>query len=155
MNEMQRWIRNYERRRHLPREPSEFWSSTKYDIQGSHWEEMQQTYIPELRMCFGPACSALKRSWKAYRIAGRNGEPRGDIACRIRSIQSALGIERSEFPELEGMGMDDEGEETMTDEEIQLRREENEKWKVKNEKVEVPPDDGPPGGVARLDPDRR
>jgi len=119
MNEMQRWLANYERRRHLQKEPSEFWASSKYDIQGTHWEDMQQTFIPELRMNFGQACSALKKSWKAYKIAGRNGEPRGDIAWRIRSIESALGIEKSEFPELEGM--DDE---EMTDKEIQLKREE-------------------------------
>ena len=111
MNEMQRWLANYERRRHLQKEPSEFWASSKYDIQGTHWEDMQQTFIPELRMNFGQACSALKKSWKAYKIAGRNGEPRGDIAWRIRSIESALGIEKSEFPELEGMGMTDDEEE--------------------------------------------
>ena len=38
-------------------------------------------------------------------------------------MQSAVGIEKSEFPELEGIGTSD-GE--MTDEEIQLRREEQE-----------------------------
>jgi len=52
-----------------------------------------------------------------------SGESSGDTAYRIRSIQSALGIEKSEFPELEGIGTSD-GE--MTDEEIQLRREEQE-----------------------------
>ncbi len=44
---------------------------------------------------------------------------RTDIAYRIRSVQSALGIEKPEFPELEGMY-----DEEMTDEEIQLRSEE-------------------------------
>ena len=40
-------------------------------------------------------------------------------------IQSAMGIEKSQFPELEGMN-DEESEEELTDEEIQLRREEKE-----------------------------
>ena len=74
-------------------------------------------------MCWGPACNSLKKLWKSYKIAGRNGEPRGDFAWKIRNIQSAMGIEKSEFPELEGM--DDEDQE-LTDEEIQLKREEKE-----------------------------
>jgi hypothetical protein len=36
-----------------------------------------------------------------------------------------MGIEKSEFPELEGMS-DEESDEELTDEEIQLRREERE-----------------------------
>src|SRR5215469_7257433 len=117
MNEMQLWLRDYERSRHS-KQPNESWVSSKYDTQ-LPWKELQQTYIPSLHMNWGQCCSALKKSWKAYKIAGRNGEPRGDIAWRIRSIESALGIEKSEFPELEGM--DDE---EMTDKEIQLKREE-------------------------------
>jgi len=74
-------------------------------------------------MCWGPACNSLKKLWKSYKIAGRNGEPRGDIAWKINAIQKAMGIEKSEFPELEGMETSDE---EMTDEEIQLKREERE-----------------------------
>jgi hypothetical protein len=76
-----------------------------------------------IKMCWGPACNSLKKLWKSYKIAGRNGEPRGDFAWKIRNIQFAMGIEKSEFPELEGM--DDEDQE-LTDEEIQLKREEKE-----------------------------
>ena len=74
-------------------------------------------------MCWGPACNSLKKLWKSYKIAGRNGEPRRDIAWKINVIQKAMGIEKSEFPELEGMETSDE---EMTDEEIQLKRKERE-----------------------------
>jgi len=56
----------------------------------------------------GGCISALKKLWKSYKIAGRNGEPRGDIAWNIRNLQGFLGIERSHFPELEGMDDDEE-----------------------------------------------
>ena len=69
----------------------------------------------------------MKKLWKSYKIAGRNGEPRGDIAWNIRNLQGSLGIERSHFPELEGMMMDDEE----NDEELQLKREEQqEEWNL-------------------------
>jgi hypothetical protein len=72
-------------------------------------------------MNYGRAVSALRKSWTAYRIAGRNGEPRADLALRIVRIQSALGIEKSVFPELQGMEMHDE---ELSEEEIELRKEE-------------------------------
>jgi hypothetical protein len=121
MNKMQLWLRDYERSRHS-KQPNESWVSSKYDTQ-LPWKELQQTYIPSLHMKWGQCCSALKRSWKAYEIAGRNGEPRGDIAWRIRNIQTQMGIEKSDFPELEGMETDDE---ETSEEETELRREEKE-----------------------------
>ena len=114
---------NYERMRLKSNTPNESWISRKYDIQGLPWQELQQIYLPELGMCWGPACNSLKKLWKSYKIAGRNGEPRRDIAWKINAIQKAMGIEKSEFPELEGMETNDE---EMTDEEIQLKREERE-----------------------------
>ena len=114
---MQKWLMNYELLRHS-KKPNESWISSKYDIEGMHWQELQQLYLPELKMCWGPACSSLKKSWQAYKAAGRNGMYRTDIAWRINAIQNAMGIEKSEFPELEGM--------ETSDEEIQLKREERE-----------------------------
>jgi len=67
---------------------------------------LQQIFLPELEMCWGPACSALRKSWFACKFAGKGGLYRGDIAYRIRTIQGATGIKNSEFPELEGL--DDE-----------------------------------------------
>jgi hypothetical protein len=122
MDEMRKWLMNYERMRLKSNTPNESWISSKYDIQGMPWQELQQIYLPELRMCWGPTCNSLKKLWKSYKIAGRNGEPRRDIAWKINAIQKAMGIQKSEFPELEGMEMDEE----LTEEEIQLKREERE-----------------------------
>jgi hypothetical protein len=44
----------------------------------------------------------------------------------VEEIQSAMGIERSEFPELEDI---DEGYQELTDEEIQAKREEKGEWR--------------------------
>src|SRR5215469_3414094 len=122
MDEMRKWLMNYERMRHKSNTPDESWISSKYDIQGMPWQELQQIYLPELRMCWGPACNSLKKLWKSYKIAGRTGEPRSDIAWKINTIQKAMGIQKSEFRELEGMEMDEE----LTEEEIQLKRKERE-----------------------------
>ena len=94
-------------------------------------------------MSWGPAVSALKKLWKSYKIAGRTGEPRGDIAWKINRLQSGMGIEKSTFPELEGMETDDEesqmssDEELTREEEVQLRNEENQE----NEEDEEEADD--------------
>jgi len=122
MDRMQRWLENYERIRHS-KQRNESWISFKYPIEGMHWQELQQIYLPELKMCWGPACNSLKKLWKAYKIAGHQGGYRADIAWKIRNIQSAMGIEKSNFPELEGMD-DEELEGELTEEEIQLKREE-------------------------------
>lgn len=97
----------------------ESWQSNKYDFSDPN---VRLEYVSEMGCSVGGCISALKRSWKAYRIAGRNGEPglRSDLAYRIVSIQTALGIERSDFPELEGMNIDEELEE------LQAKREEKE-----------------------------
>jgi hypothetical protein len=127
---MRRWLENYEykRTRHSKsKEPNPNWVSSKYPIESMHWKEAQQIYLPEVRMNFGQAISAVKRSFQAYRIAGSRGEPRGDIAYRINRLQSAMGLEKSQFPELDGM--DDSEEESerdqeLTYEEIQAKKEE-------------------------------
>jgi hypothetical protein len=74
MNEMQKWLKNYMNERHPknPKQPNPGWQSSKYDL-SMPWQDLQSQWLPEVRMNFGQAVSALKRSWKAYRIAGRNG----------------------------------------------------------------------------------
>jgi hypothetical protein len=108
MHGMDKWLHAYELRRcsENPKEPSESWVSSKYDTQNMHWTQLQQVYLPELQMCWGPACNSLKKLWKSYKIAGRSGEVRSDIAWKIRNIERAMGIPESQFEELEGM--DDE-----------------------------------------------
>ena len=43
-----------------------------------------------------------------HSIADRTGEPRSDTAWKINRLQVAMGLEKSDFPELEGMVLDDE-----------------------------------------------
>ena len=99
MDQMREWLVNYERLRHS-KPSNKSWISSRYDIQGMHWQELQQLYLPELNMRWGPAVNALKKLWKSYKIAGRTGEPRSDLAWKINRV--AMGL-KSEFPELEGM----------------------------------------------------
>ena len=82
-------------------------------------------------MTFGKACNSLKKLWKSYKIAGRTGEFRGDTAWKIRNIEFVLGINESEFPELEGMddeemeiGSEESEGDDWSEEDKQLRREE-------------------------------
>lgn len=58
---MQKWLANYERVRHS-KQPNESWVSSKYPIQDMHWTELQHLYLPELKMDWGQAVSALKYS---------------------------------------------------------------------------------------------
>jgi hypothetical protein len=126
MKQMRKWIANYENSRHSKqglRELKESWISSKYDFTDLH---VREEYVPEIGCSVGGCISALRKSWRAYYIAGRNGEPRNDVAHRIVSIQSALGIERSQFPGLEGMDVEfeemDSGE--LNADELQALREE-------------------------------
>src|SRR5215469_4613099 len=68
----------------------------------------------------GSRLQFIKKLWKSYKIAERSGGPRRDIVWKINAIQKAMDIQKSEFPDLEGMEMDEE----LTEEEIQLKREE-------------------------------
>jgi hypothetical protein len=100
MKSMNRWLKGYIAKRESNMEPNESWTSTKYDFTDP---QVRLEHVPEMGCNVGGCVSALKRSWKAYRIAKRysSGEERY-LAYRIRSIQCALGIEQS-FPELEEM----------------------------------------------------
>jgi len=126
------WLKSYERERHS-NEPNESWISSRFDIQGLGWRAASEIYLPELRMTLGKACNSLKKLWKNYKIAGRTGEYRDDIAWKIVRIESVLGIEKTEFSELEGMDLEAEMETgtgsgltdgELSDEEVELRREE-------------------------------
>lgn len=113
-----------------PKEPNESWVSSRYPIEGMHWRDLQRLYLPEINQNWGQACSSLKKLWKSYKIAGRNGESRSWQAWKINRIQSAMGLELSTFPELQGMGYDEELEETsnedqeLTADEVAAKREE-------------------------------
>jgi hypothetical protein len=124
-----KWIEDYEGRRlrhsKQSREPKEGWTSSKYPIENMHWTELQQLHLPTLGLNWGQACSSLKKLWRSYKAS--QNEPRGDIAWKIRNIQSAMGIEKSNFQELEWMEEESEeeiGNEELTTDEIAAKREE-------------------------------
>jgi len=50
----------------------------------------------------GQTWGALKKSWKAYKIAKiQNDSPKmKEYATRIRTLQGELGVKKSEFPDL-------------------------------------------------------
>tara|TARA_B100000949_G_C13978728_1_gene324213 strand:- start:160 stop:339 length:180 start_codon:yes stop_codon:yes gene_type:complete len=50
----------------------------------------------------GQTWGALKKAWKAYKIAKvKNDKPRlTEYATRIRTLQNELGVAQAKFPEL-------------------------------------------------------
>ncbi len=75
------------------------WQSTKFDFENEHWSETRNQWVPELGCQVGQAISALKKSWAAYKIARRlEYEDRCmELEARINDIQSALGLEETQF----------------------------------------------------------
>jgi hypothetical protein len=99
------------------------------------WREAQQIYLPSLNMSVGQAWNRLKKLWKSYKIAGRNGESRSLQAYEIVRYQSALDLPRADLPELEEIGITEDEfnqEDEWSDMDEQLRREEqiekNDDW---------------------------
>ena len=72
------------------------WESDLYDFSDP---EVRLEYVPELGCCVGGAISMLRKSWKSYKAARREGyEDRClELEYRINSIQRALGIEECSF----------------------------------------------------------
>lgn len=127
MRKMTSWLKNYENRK-LDKQgwqSDESWQSNKYDFNDP---SVRLEYVPEMKCSVGGCISALKKNWRAFYIAGRNGEPRGDIAWRINHIQDALGLSLTEFYEYPGIYQSREEEsnedQDLTVEEIQAQREE-------------------------------
>lgn len=120
---MDKWLKEYERRRTNPFESNTEWYSSKFDIVGLSWAQISEIYVDELDMKWGPACSALKKNWYNYKWAAREGRYRGDSAYRIVTIQKALGIPVSEFPNDENH-RSAEWENEMTSDEIEAKKDE-------------------------------
>lgn len=72
------------------------WESDLYDFSNP---EVRLKYVPQLGCSVGGAISMLRKSWKSYKAARREGyEDRClELEYRINSIQSALGIEECSF----------------------------------------------------------
>jgi tRNA(His) 5'-end guanylyltransferase len=75
------------------------WQSRKFDLDGLSWQEIGDIWISELGMNFGQAWSALKKSWKHYRVARRTGWANEceELEHRINHIQHSLGLEETPF----------------------------------------------------------
>ena len=68
------------------------------------------------------ACNSLKNHGKVIKFLSEVESPVVTLHGRSTRSKKAMGIQKSEFPDLEGMEMDEE----LTEEEIQLKREERE-----------------------------
>ena len=64
----------------------------------THWSEQEAFYIPELEMQYGEVCSAMKKSWTAYKWARREG----DVALEEYYADIIGGI-------IEGLGLSPHG----------------------------------------------
>jgi hypothetical protein len=72
------------------------WESDLYDFSDP---EIRLKYVPEMGCSVGGCISMLRKSWKSYKAARREGyEDRClELEDRINSIQRALGIEECSF----------------------------------------------------------
>ena len=48
--------------------PSEVWHSRKFALDGLSWSDIRDIWVPELGMSWGQAISALKKSWRAFKV---------------------------------------------------------------------------------------
>jgi len=64
-----------------------------------HWTDQEAFYVPELEMCFGEICSAMKKSWYAYKLARKQGdtELQEEYADIINGIIDGLGYKPMKF----------------------------------------------------------
>ena len=64
-----------------------------------HWADQEAFYVPELEMCFGEICSAMKKSWYAYKLARKQGdtELQEEYADTINGIIDGLGYKPMKF----------------------------------------------------------
>src|SRR5215813_13489665 len=106
--------------------------SSKFDLNGLSWNEIRELETDILDqngepMTFGRTFEALRKTWRSFKLARKNGSPAPELALRILKLQNGLGLPLADFEqELERYGgmemaireLDNE------DEEIILKREE-------------------------------
>jgi len=94
-------------------------------------------------MNWGSACSALKKTWHAFKLGKKRGEYVTDLAIRVNRLQDGMGIPPTEFEGLEhyedGEGSDEESDEEWSSESEsekalhrQLRKEEQDDARGEN-----------------------
>src|SRR5215467_12291360 len=131
MDNMSKWLQAYEHKR--TSSPALGWTSSRFDLESKDWNSIKEIFIPELEMTFAQACSALKRSWFAYKMSrkqdvGHNSE----LSWRINRIQYYLGIPLTECETgpsvewvIEQLSLEEATGEGITAEEMELRHEED------------------------------
>ena len=70
--------------------------SDKYDFSNT---DVRNEYVAEMGCSVGGCISMLRKSWKSYKAARREGyaDQRLELEHRINSIRAALGIEECSF----------------------------------------------------------
>jgi hypothetical protein len=101
MHQMDRWIRAYENER-LGGKVG--WTSSRYDLESKDWDSIRDMSIDGLidertgePLKFFQACSALRRSWKAFKKSHRQSGYDSELGYRINRIAYFLGIPLVQF----------------------------------------------------------
>lgn len=93
----QRWIRDYERRKiRNDRQLNESWASSRYNT--GDWRQDQNVRLAS-GLTVGRSWWKLRRLWRKYKIIGREGGYRDDIAYQINCLAVSLDIGRVDLPE--------------------------------------------------------
>jgi len=135
MDNMSKWLQAYEHKRtsSFENEPALGWTSSRFDLESKDWNNIKEIFIPELEMTFAQACSALKRSWFAYKMSRKQGVGHNsELSWRINRIQYYLGIPLTEWETgpsvdwvIEQLSLEEATGEGVTAEEMELKHEED------------------------------
>jgi hypothetical protein len=73
------------------------WQSSIYNFQDYSAQELKDLWISDLNMTFGAACSALRKSWSAFKLNRDRGDEARTLYYSqvINKLQSGLGIEET------------------------------------------------------------
>jgi hypothetical protein len=159
MHEMDKWIRSYENRRIGGNGDKIGWTSSRYDLESKDWDSIRDMIIPELiderkgePLTFSQACSALRNSWKAFKISKRRwGAHDAALSYRINRIAYFLGIPLVQFEEgppiswfQEQFQLEEKSGEQLSEEEAQAKFEEDQEdkptydiWEVEEDESDV------------------
>jgi len=97
----QKWIRSYERHKmkiKTERELNESWALSRYNV-GS-WQDSQKIFIKSLGLTIGQSWWKIRRLWRKYKMLGRKGEYRDDVAYQINRLAVGLDLGRVDLPEI-------------------------------------------------------
>jgi hypothetical protein len=136
MGKMDRWIRQYEQQRLGDKVG---WTSSRYDLESKDWNSIRDMPIEGLvdertgeTLSFKQACSALRKSWKAWKISHRQYGYDSELGYRINRICYFLGLPLVEFengPSVEWFEkqfrLEEETGERLSADEVQAKLEED------------------------------